>query len=144
MAKRPKKPKATLVHSRDGQKWTQQETDTLLDLYLAGRGLKVIALELRRPIDTITNHVWKVATGYQGYRQYSPVLRNNPTSTSNIRLNRREVKVLEMGLYGAGQDITPDRLLAVDHNHLACVLNRPVSVVQQYASRKSLNMEGFL
>lgn len=156
MAKRPKKTgsskdmrdKQRLEQTvgalvNDGRDWTQLETDTLLDLYFEGRGLQVIALKLQRPMLTVKNKVWKVATGYRGDKNYQPLYRNDPKSTQAHKLSRREVQVLEMGLFGAGQQITEERLLHVDVDHMARVINRPVAVVQRYVDFKKPQMEGF-
>lgn len=157
MAKRPKKTgqsklmrdKQRLEQSKgvltnDGRDWTQLDTDTLLDMYFEGRGLQTIALKLQRPVKTVENKVWKVATGYGKDRRYQPMYRNDPKPTQTQKLSRREVKVLELGLFGAGQQITEDRLMTVDAEHLARVINRPLAVVQRYVSFKKPHMEGFL
>lgn len=157
MAKRPKKTgqskdmkdkqrleQTVGVLVNDGRDWTQFETDVLLDMYFDGRGLQNIALKLQRPVKTVENKIWKVATGYRENRRYQPMYRNDPQPTQAHKLSRREVKVLEMGLFGAGQQITEDRLMVVDAEHLARVINRPLAVVQRYISFKKPHMEGFL
>ena len=126
--------------ARDGQNWTQQEDDHLLDLYFAGHGLKTIAVNLQRPLETIENRVWKLATGYRKCGRYQPVDRLKPRRT---QLSRREIEVLQLGLFGEGQSITNDRRVPVDAEHMARVLNRSLAAVQRYIDKRKPQTKGF-
>src|SRR5688572_20201196 len=49
----------------DGLDWSDLDDDLLLDLWLQGRGIKTIAKIMDRPMETIKNRGWKLATGYR-------------------------------------------------------------------------------
>lgn len=128
----------------DGKDWSPAEVDKLLDLYLYGRGLKAIAVILGRPVATIKNKVWKLATGYRKDRVYIPTqARQYPSLTNPPPLNRREIKVIELGLLGEGQTVTKDRTCVVSVSHIARILNRTTVSVETYVNRKKPTTGGF-
>lgn len=127
---------------REGDIWTQQDNDQLLDLYLAGYGLKTISTQIQRSISTLKNHIWKLATGYGKNRQYVPLYRKDPRRDS-FHYTRRELEVLELGLFGEGQRATTERPILVDVAHIANVLNCQQSQVQKYVNKRKPQTEGF-
>jgi len=128
----------------DGKDWSPAEVDKLLDLYLYGRGLKAIAVTLGRPVATVKNKVWKLATGYRRNATYTPSSdREFPPRTNPPPLNRREIKVIELGLLGEGQVTSKDRTKVVSVEQIARVLNRTVETVQAYVDKKKPTSGGF-
>lgn len=127
--------------TQDGKNWTDGEIDILLDMWLEGRGIKVIAHTLERPIETVKNKIWKLATGYQNNRLYLPGERS---SRGTGLLTRREREICEWGLYGDGQKISGDRTVRVDKVYIARILNRPIKIIQRYIDSRTPTSEGFL
>jgi hypothetical protein len=123
---------------RDGQDWSRAEHDQLLDWWIAGRGIGWIADKMDRPPETIKNMVWKLATGYKRCRHYKRP-DHMQRQSHNGGLTRRERQIIEWGLFGQGQKRDP----AVDCDHIAEVLNRPVEVIKRYVSDKTQQGEGF-
>lgn len=111
----------------DPTDWSQEDNDQFLDLWFDGRSWKSIMVAMGRdPRLPENNRAWKFATGYgeKTFRDYWPKNRKPRTGP----LNRREEKAIEWGLHGEGQE----RLRVVDIQHMANVLNRPVSIIQSY------------
>jgi len=133
-------------HSRRKEVWTPEEVGLLLDMYLSGRGLHAMAEKLQRPLSTLRNKVWKIATGYrkEGTYDFSQIPRQLPARQHETPLSKREKEVLEMGLYGDGQKAGKDREQAMTKERMASILGRPVSVVEQYVVQKRPVTEGFL
>ena len=127
--------------------WTGSEVEVLLDMYLTGKGLHNIAQTLGRPVTTVKNKVWKLASGYA--QNMTCPLSDGSKPTDEIKddmapLNRREIQVLEIGLFGDGQRITRDRPVPMTQERMADVLGRSLSVVQDYVKKKRPVTEGFL
>lgn len=135
-------PKTKKLPRKEQIEWTQEEHDHLLNLWLSGRGLRFISQTLgtNRPEESLDNRVWKLATAY------GPCARYEPGPTREViegPLTRREIKVIEWGLYGEGQKFVPKRKVLADVYHIASVLNRPVETVQDYCDGKKRPGRGF-
>lgn len=143
----PKKPKKKPSHKKKKKEspqidWAQEEHDELLNLWLDGRGLQFISdtLGTNRPVESIENRVWKLATGYGPCSRYDP----GPTRiTKDGPLTRREIKVIEWGLYGEGQSLVKKRKAKVSILHIVSILNRDIETIQAYCDSKKPAGKGF-
>lgn len=132
MAKgKPKKDRA-----RAAEKWTQEENDLFLDLWLQDKALGTIAFELAREASTVDNHAWKLATGYEDYRNYSPIKR---IDRSGMKHTLNDMKVISWGMKQAGKH----RDQPVDISFLSKILARPVEEVKSMFDRRAKRARGF-
>lgn len=107
--------------TRDGKDWTQQDDDILLDLWLAGTGLKSLANQLNRPMETVDNRAWKLATGYRTCKKYKPQSRVDRTGKP---ITKRDLQIVEQW-----------RRSGMSVEHLSNILGRDANVVLAKVSR---------
>jgi hypothetical protein len=126
---------------REGRPWSGEDDDRLLMLWIdEHQGERYVAEQLGRPIETVRNRVWKLATGYQSCRDYEPGELRQRNPKRKVPFSRREKQIIELGLRGEGGK----RRNAVDLQFIANLLWRSLTDILTYEdNRLKLDRKGF-